>query len=149
MFTIAPVTIKANNLSVYSPYNSFVAAPTCNGTATLINQTVEFCATDAGAATSSFHTGHLADAAGIGKLLGGANFSTCAVLSNSTSNSTSTNTTSTRSATVSTAAATSTSVAPVITSPAASPAPTAKNEAGSLAGSAAFAGLMALGALFL
>ncbi len=149
VFTVAPLTLPSLNLSLYSPSNAVYAAPACNGSATLINATIELCATNISLATSTFHSLHLSNAGRVGKLLGGANFSTCAVLGNSTSNSTSTNKTSTRSAVSSTAAATSTSIAPSITSPAASTSPTATGEASTLAGSAVFAGLMALGAIFL
>lgn len=147
--TLAPVTVSQLNLSFYAPYNALFANPTCNGSATLINSTTQFCATNVTGTATALHADHLLNSAGISKALGGANFSTCAVLSNSTSNSTSTNTTSTRSATSSTAAPTSTSLAPSITTPAATTSPTATGKASTLAGSVVFAGLMALGAIFL
>lgn len=89
--TLAPLTVPSLNLSFYADYDANFAGPTCNGAATLFNETVNFCATNATQAAGVFHQLHLADVMTVGKLLGGQNFTSCAVLGNSTSNSTSSN----------------------------------------------------------
>ena len=153
--TLAPLTIPSLNLSFYADYDANFVSPTCNGSATLFNETVNFCATNATQAAAVLHTLHLTDASTVGKLLGGQNFTSCAALSNSTSsNSTSSNATSTSSVasstTIASPTASSSGSSGSVTTTGASTSPTSvKGSASSLAGSALLAGLMALGAVFL
>ena len=75
--TLAPLFIPAANLSFYSAYDANTATPVCNGAATMFNETVNFCATNATAAAGVLHMLHLQDVRTVGLFLGNQTFSTC------------------------------------------------------------------------
>lgn len=158
--TLAPYTLQSLNLSFYSDYDANFAGPTCNGAATLFNETVHFCATNATQAAGVFHNVHLRDVTTVGKLLGGQNFTSCAALSNSTSTNSTSNATSTNTAALSRATSSkvassvpSSTVPTTPTQPPSAPKATTSpvsstGEGTSLVGSAVIAGVVALAAVF-
>ncbi len=92
--TLAPLSIPMANVSFYGDYDGTTATPTCEGTATAFNFTINFCATNATLAAGILHMLHLTDAETVGVFLGGQNFTSCAAInSTSAGNSTSSNTT--------------------------------------------------------
>lgn len=92
--TLAPLTIPMANISFYGDYDGTTATPTCNGSATAFNFTINFCATNATLAAGILHMLHLTDAETVGVYLGNQNFTSCAAInSTSTSNTTLSNTT--------------------------------------------------------
>jgi hypothetical protein len=87
--TVEPLTIPAVNLSLYADYDGTTVTPICNGAASSLNFTSNFCASNATVAALVLHMLRLKDAETVGVFLGGQNFSSCAALSNSTATSTS------------------------------------------------------------
>jgi len=75
--SLAPVTVPAANVSFYGDYDGTVVMPTCNGTASTFNFTINYCGTNAAVAGAVLHALHLMDAMTVGKFLGGKNFTTC------------------------------------------------------------------------
>ncbi|KAL8775699.1 MAG: hypothetical protein Q9209_000195 [Squamulea sp. 1 TL-2023] len=75
--TIAPAYNPAINLSLYASTNALTTTPVCRGTAVALNFTVDFCATDVGAAGAIFHELHLADAKILQEFLGNETWSGC------------------------------------------------------------------------
>lgn len=94
--TLAPLTLAAANLSVYSNYDAQNWTSVCDGKATTTNFTINMCATNATTAAALLHSIHLSDAQTVGTFLGGQNFTSCAALgSNATTPNTTTSTTAT------------------------------------------------------
>ncbi|KAL8787029.1 MAG: hypothetical protein Q9213_002465 [Squamulea squamosa] len=75
--TIAPSYNPATNLSLYASTDALTATPICGGTAVALNFTVDFCATDVGAAGAIFHELHVADARILQEFLGNDTWSGC------------------------------------------------------------------------
>ena len=89
--TLAPLSVLTLNFSLYADYDGKTATPVCDGAATSLNFTIDFCA------TAILHMLHLTDAQGIGVFLGNRNFTSCVAnnriaTKSSGSNSTSSNT---------------------------------------------------------
>jgi hypothetical protein len=89
--TVEPLIIPApsGNVSLYADYDGITVTTICNGAASTFNFTTNFCASNATVAKAILHLLHITNAQNVGTLLGGQNFSSCAVVSNSTPTSTS------------------------------------------------------------
>jgi hypothetical protein len=88
--TLAPLTIAlpGGNVSTYAPFDGQTWSPTCNGKATAVNFTANFCATNVTAAAGIFQQAHIGSAVTVGQFLGGQNFSSCAALGGMAGNAT-------------------------------------------------------------
>lgn len=87
--TAAAFYFPPANLYVYIPYDGTSATSICDGKATQLNFTANYCADNATTAGQALHAVHLMDAQNIGLFLGGQNFTSCEALSNNASATTS------------------------------------------------------------
>lgn len=69
-----------NNLSLYIIYDGTVVTSVCGGLASQLNFTAKYCGTNGTQTGALLHSIHTADGLGAAKLLGGANFTSCAAL---------------------------------------------------------------------
>lgn len=74
----SPTTNNEINVTMYSNYKAVIATPIClGGQATLLNYTIQFCATDPDLAAQISHQGHLSMAEGANSLLGNRSYWSC------------------------------------------------------------------------
>ncbi|KAK0102258.1 hypothetical protein ONS95_005880 [Cadophora gregata] len=90
--TLDLVTLPSANVSFYGDYDGTTVTPTCDGKASIINFTINFCATNTTVAAAALHEIHLTDAQTVGNFLGGQNFTTCEAIVSSNSTATTTST---------------------------------------------------------
>lgn len=79
------LTIPAANVSVYSNYDGTTVTPICDGAASTLNFTVNFCATNAPVAAAVLHTLRVSNVQTLGQLLGGQNFTSCSAVASASS----------------------------------------------------------------
>lgn len=131
--TLAPLSIATYNVSFYADYDGTTANLICNGEATALNFTINFCATNVSTATAVLQRLHMTDAQTLGVFLGNQSFTSCAAI-NSTSKS--------NTASISTSSK-------ITTAMGSCPTPAAfTGGAGALSASSVFVGIVALAAGF-
>ncbi|KAK9453576.1 hypothetical protein V1511DRAFT_503938 [Dipodascopsis uninucleata] len=73
----ASLTAPSLNITADCPYDALTVTSICDGTASVLNQTITFCSTNADYFTSLIHELHTEHAVLVGTYLGGANFTSC------------------------------------------------------------------------